>query len=882
MKEIIVSIDSLYFDHKPTTDEAAQITKRLTRQSGTVEDLAGELVQPKGRSWSPGVFSQDGVRNNDCWETQQVFALDADSKEATMSLTDILNRCNAYGVHPAFIYTSFSHTEETPKYRVVFVAPVAITHSRIRDVIQLALMRIFPEFDQSVKDAARMFYGGKEIVHSDYEAELNILGLFKAVTEKIRDEESTQAARNIKNWCQSVGLNTINSYPAVVEVEDETGAGIAKNVDLTTTLLSIYIDMCPNRQKLQFSLAPVEKVARGGNVKYGKIENIPTTYELIRSVDYDDLYQRCKVYRDFMDGVAVHHDVTWAIATNLVRLEGGEKKFFEGVARHPGYNAEKWKATVNYIKKVCYLPVRYDNAKIATYYPDAANSAEASSIVNTAKVKRGEIVQYMKTQTIDIDTAFNMLQNQVEKALADTSNSIYVFRGDTGLGKSTIIQGIRENMLIAVPTHDLKDQLVAEFAEKGVTVAATPRLPVDVPDGIHAALDRLYTIGASSAANKYLRNQAGKIPEIAKYLEELSTALKTQGTIVTTHARLPYTKTAHNLIVIDEDILPTIFTQSSVKVGDLIKLRDALTPSGGFGFKRKIFIEGKEIDISDDVNLMNTLIEKAMNAPEIVPNEMGALPFKYFKYIEAKAIEHRNAISGNVLSFLAATHFVRRGETLLFVTNKELPLNKKIFVFSATASETLYKKAFGDRVKFIDIPSIVITGDIVQYPVNTSRNAMKKDGIVSFAKDVTSGLPVITFKDNEKDFDDVVLTVGAVMGMNNLTGKDIAVVCTPHMPSDVYVLLACALNYRIQPHDLSQFRYTQIKRNGFEFYFSTYESDFLREIQLHLVESELVQAIGRARVNRNACKVIVISDYPVKQASIVQLTQAQQKMIRAA
>ena len=45
----------------------------------------------------------------------------------------------------------------------------------------------------------------------------------------------------------------------------------------------------------------------------------------------------------------------------------------------------------------------------------------------------------------------------------------------------------------------------------------------------------------------------------------------------------------------------------------------------------------------------------------------------------------------------------------------------------------------------------------------------------------------------------------------------------------------------------------------------------LREIQLYLIESELIQAVGRARLLRNDCTVTVLSNLPITQADFIYL-----------
>jgi hypothetical protein len=55
-----------------------------------------------------------------------------------------------------------------------------------------------------------------------------------------------------------------------------------------------------------------------------------------------------------------------------------------------------------------------------------------------------------------------------------------------------------------------------------------------------------------------------------------------------------------------------------------------------------------------------------------------------------------------------------------------------------------------------------------------------------------------------------------------------------------------------------------IEWNGFRFRFMTYSSKDLREIQLSLIESELLQAAGRSRFLRNKNTTKILSSLPLK------------------
>ena len=104
------------------------------------------------------------------------------------------------------------------------------------------------------------------------------------------------------------------------------------------------------------------------------------------------------------------------------------------------------------------------------------------------------------------------------------------------------------------------------------------------------------------------------------------------------------------------------------------------------------------------------------------------------------------------------------------------------------------------------------------------------------------------------------LHFGNCAGCDILKGENIDVIGTPHQPEWIYKLFAYSLGYdvddRLKPN-------TQVEHNGFRFYFMTYTDKLLRAIQ-----SELEQAVGRARLLRCDCVVNLFSDFPLRQATL--------------
>ena len=89
---------------------------------------------------------------------------------------------------------------------------------------------------------------------------------------------------------------------------------------------------------------------------------------------------------------------------------------------------------------------------------------------------------------------------------------------------------------------------------------------------------------------------------------------------------------------------------------------------------------------------------------------------------------------------------------------------------------------------------------------------------------------------------------------------------TPHNAMVIYKLVGALLEYDVSGR-LSTHR---VKRNSYSFPIMTYTDADMQNLQLFYIESELEQAIGRARLLRCECTVYVFSNYPCRQAQLNQ------------
>ena len=109
------------------------------------------------------------------------------------------------------------------------------------------------------------------------------------------------------------------------------------------------------------------------------------------------------------------------------------------------------------------------------------------------------------------------------------------------------------------------------------------------------------------------------------------------------------------------------------------------------------------------------------------------------------------------------------------------------------------------------------------------------------------------------------LHFGNTAGCDHLKGKNIDVIGTPHQLEWIYRLFAYSIgrdfdiDARIKPS-------TTVDHNGYRFRFSTFDDKVLRDIQFYMIESELEQAVGRARLLREKCTVNLFSNFPLSQA----------------
>lgn len=352
------------------------------------------------------------------------------------------------------------------------------------------------------------------------------------------------------------------------------------------------------------------------------------------------------------------------------------------------------------------------------------------------------------------------------------------------------------------------------------------------------------------------------LKSIEKYFDDINKAKLTTGTIFSTHKKMLELKNSNiKTYIIDEDILMNsiIVTEklSISQINNYIKLSHKY--------------ETKTI-----TRYLNNLREQLVKALEN--------PRKAFK-VENSCVEinelnrliqnESNNLKANLRETMNISSVVAndKGEVLGMSIGK-LP-NKKCIILSATANKQIYELLFPNRkIEFIDIGNIETEGELILHYTGFSRNKLNKefnkciDKIKQEAEGVNN---VITFAKYEDKFKkagfNTIAHFGACSGLDAYKGEDLIVAGTPHNDERVYILLASVIEENYQDnHDIE---YKNVIRNGYEFFFNTFDTnELLQEIQFYYIESELVQAVGRARILRTSAKVHLFSNYPIASANL--------------
>ena len=846
-----INIGTKQYRKKPTHYEFRSISNEVI---GNIVDLPLEeiidRVGNKGYTFTRAIMQ--GGRKKENFKTQQFLVLDFDEK---MNEEEFKKRCMEYHLSYLFMYRTLSWSKTEDRFRAVFLMENWIENPEVAYIINDMLYEIFPDSDKSCRDITKLFLGGKKVIDINLEARINVAELAKAVHSYYKLTKPSNYVRDLEKLASDWGIQTVGGWFCIYDVKGFKQEELDKieNKIIDNDVLVILADK--ERSKYNPTINEIVKT-----VKTRKIPNL----QVLTNYNTESLCKLCPLLREFVEGKDIHHDLKWKLALSLQYIKGGKSLFMSSLID----NEEKWRIAWNDDIPDKW-PERCANGKYSCPYSSTCNCC---SLYEKAS-KKIRILE-RKEDFYDLEDCQKELNEYLQKSVSATNSEIYVIKAQTALGKTqqyidTIKNNPKKRFIIAAPTIKLQLEIANRLAREGIFCEITESMYEKVKKLNNPALTHLLDCAIAGGFERRIKKiitkyKADHCEELSlKEMEMFDWVLKKQEIgrsgaqcIVTTH-ELFILKELYKLDgyekIIDEDILMTLFRQMYKLPLDTLKklLHNYYLPDND----RRII---KEI-----------LSLKDMDALEVHFQNLSESTLDYM-------YQNRGNLKGPVPKLFESTHVMMCKANNEIVVSKKLDFAEsgKLIVLSATANRALYIDYFSHKhINFREVHKAKYMGKLVQYTAETlSREYLKKNGMEKVLEEICTYLyrdkhikdsPIISFK---MLFPESDIHFGKTEGFDKYKGKDIVVIGTPHNSPVVYKLVGAMMGYRIA----GQLSNRRVERNYFDFMMMTYEDSQMQNLQLFFIESELEQAVGRARLLRENCTVYVFSNYPCQQAEIIQ------------
>lgn len=837
--EIVVHLDEQEFTEKPCNEMIGIISNRITRKCVKIslKDFS-HYVGERGVTFTRALFK--GKRVTDTFEEQVLFAVDIDEG---LSYQEFMKRSEDYNILPFLVYDTFSSTSKQEKFRAVYLMETVIEKKKLAELFNVMLIKVFPESDKSCKDVTRMFFGGKGIKYFDERNVLNIERLVAAFHTEMKERDRKNYRRNIEKLAGDYGIACKDGCIRIYRKDLVMDEKIPQSVDIVGNMVVEY-----------GSIKKKEKIKKEVKCEKEKndSENSPN-FPILR-IDKDKMPAYCSLYRKHL-AEHLHHNLKFLLATNLQYIKGGKTLFMNGIEEEEIKSKKNWEMEWTQIKSYGYKPQSCMRGGCPY-----ANKCKVDSLYSKLTWK---IIPLRKNVPyITLEDAQNELRQYLYEAVEAKDRGIHLIKAQTALGKTQAYCELASEksdqaFMFVVPTLDLQDEIVKRLEAAGShcikTISCIEKIKeLNLP--IYNELITLYDSGQGDKVKgriqEYMESNADELSEIT--IEEVKRCLNQQekldGTcnVVTTHKmflNLPLKILEQYEIIVDEDIMMSVIKDNgSVSRKKITEALDAGIFSGEAEKRLKM--------------LQNLEPEKAVKLEPLRISELSDKNMERF---------------GDLVVLLGSQVFYYEENTqdIRYFNPMEIPKVKTI-VLSATLNEKIWKDFCKNRrVRMNEVGTVRYKGKLMQFTYySMSRECIRKlDGqkVKEAIKEIT-GVPeeqIITFK---KFMDESEIHFGKTEGFDKLKGKNLAIIGTPHYIVALYKMVGKYLDYDTSKKLCRQ----RVENSNYSFKLMTFSDAEMRNLQMYILEAELEQAVGRARLLRYDAVVWVFSNFPLKQAELNQ------------
>lgn len=567
---------------------------------------------------------------------------------------------------------------------------------------------------------------------------------------------------------------------------------------------------------------------------------IPPYLKGENTINWGEDREKVKILDEFLSGTWLTHPQILGLATNLKYIEGGLKKMRNTMRYFNGMGVTNYTddsdSVITYVNNSNYKP------QLIKSFSPYDEDGDLHDIVSAIKNVHGFIKILDRPEKLKLEPTKKVFDKKFNEVLRNSdTNTVYIYALPTAFGKTHKITEV-EKVIIALPTHDLKNEVGGRMS---VDYILTPDSIVFSDTLTNSRIKSLYKVGLPTKAmglirgiadGRFYSNVSDKTLAM-QYIHQLESCGDATKTVITTHKRITNGDSfPHDTIIYDEDPLNSLVEIKKTTIQDISSLFFQYEPIK----KVREYLVSLSNDIYKTPSFsidMDEMIEKC--------SVVG--------------------INSNVFEFFNNTYFIKYNDQIHYVLKKPFPQNKKIIIMSATISPEIYSKLYPEiNFETLDIRDVEQVGHVKQY----TNKSFSRDSLMSYKKieNLISEIgdsKVITFKDFRDFFPTAEqdLYFGNCSGSDKLKGQNITIVGTPHRSNIEYFLLGKLMGIDFDIHN-SPMNFQKIVRNGFEFMFNCFDNEELRMIQLSLIESELIQAIGRGRALIEPCLITVYSNFP--------------------
>jgi hypothetical protein len=544
---------------------------------------------------------------------------------------------------------------------------------------------------------------------------------------------------------------------------------------------------------------------------------------------------------DTVSSTKINNDRICGMITNEDTADEEKLFLLTSICRVGGYvnTIKHWGAEWESIARM-YAKSNVPIIGCGTFCPIAKNCSGLMGSNIVEKVEASKTITVLENETfVDMDTASDQLSLNIEKAW-NSEAKVTIVEAPTGVGKSTtIINEYAEDSIIACQTHKLKDEMVETAKKNGNhTIKYTRDIPSKIKNdpSLYEKVLALFALNKFKEAREFiLENDDSRE---AKMYVTLSRAPITKNT-VTTHAKaICSTNINENVKTIyDED--PINFIEKSKVFNSEKFVHEAMRLEGYLKGKTRTLLK-KLVEIDDGVNPFK-------GKPININEALMAISTCDIKFTVPMA---------DIITSVAIMDGNRA------IMENQLPKSKQIMILTATPNPDLYKEIYGaENVEFFKSDKTQNLGIAKQF-INESlsqsaiANGSKHYEEINKALELAN-LRMITHKkySNENVF------------YHNSTGTNsmedevaLAVIGTPHKPTNYFKRRAITLGKNPAKMDWSMStQWVECDNRRFKFF--TYNNKDVQAWHLHSVRTELIQAVGRARLNRKNIQVFIASDF---------------------